>query len=43
MSRVGKHAIAIPAGITVEVKPDAVKAKGKAGEGTVKITRDVVV
>lgn len=43
MSRVGKHAIAIPAGITVEVKPDHVKAKGKTGEGSVKITGDVSV
>ena len=43
MSRVGKHAVAIPAGMTVEVKSDHVKAKGKLGEGTVKFTGDVKV
>lgn len=43
MSRVGKNAIAIPQGITVEVKPEALKAKGKLGEGSVKITGDVTV
>lgn len=43
MSRVGKNAIAIPQGVTVEVKPDLVKAKGKLGEGSVKITGDVTV
>jgi len=43
MSRVGKNAIPIPAGLTVEVKPDQLKAKGKLGEGSVKITGDVNV
>lgn len=43
MSRVGKHAIAIPAGVTVEVKADQLKAKGKTAEGTVAITSDVIV
>lgn len=43
MSRVGKNAILIPAGVTVEVKPELVKAKGKTGEGSVKLTDDVVV
>ncbi len=43
MSRVGKHAIAIPQGVTVEVKPNELKAKGKNGEGVVAITKDVVL
>ncbi|MCB9986473.1 MAG: 50S ribosomal protein L6 [Rhodospirillales bacterium] len=43
MSRVGKHAIAIPSGMTVEVKSDHVKAKGKLGEGVVRFTGDVAV
>ena len=43
MSRVGKNAIAIPQGLTVEVKPTELKAKGKLGEGSVKITGDVSV
>lgn len=44
MSRVGKNPVAIPAGVTVEVKPDMVKAKGKTGEGSVRISsKDVSV
>ncbi len=43
MSRVGKHAVAVPAGMTVEVKADHVKAKGKLGEGVVHFTQDVAV
>ena len=43
MSRVGKNAIQIPAGLTVEVKATEVKAKGKLGEGIVKFTDDVQV
>lgn len=31
MSRVGKHAVAVPAGVTVEVKGKAIAVKGKLG------------
>lgn len=31
MSRVGKHAVAVPSGVTVEVKGKAVAVKGKLG------------
>ena len=43
MSRVGKNPVTIPQGMTVEVKSGEVKAKGKLGEGTVKLTDDVSV
>jgi large subunit ribosomal protein L6 len=43
MSRVGKNPVVIPAGMTIEVKPDAFKAKGKLGEGVVALTKDVIV
>jgi len=43
MSRVGKNPVAIPAGVTVEITPTAVKAKGKLGEGSLPLTQDVVV
>lgn len=43
MSRIGKNAIAIPQGVTVEVKPGAIKAKGKLGESTIQISNDVTV
>ena len=32
MSRIGKNPVALPAGVTVEVKGQTVKAKGKLGE-----------
>ena len=31
MSRVGKHAVAVPSGVTVEIKGQAVAVKGKMG------------
>jgi large subunit ribosomal protein L6 len=34
MSRIGKNPIAIPAGVTVEVKDAVVSVKGKLGELT---------
>ena len=34
MSRIGKNPIAIPAGVTVEVKEAVVSVKGKLGELT---------
>lgn len=43
MSRVGKNPVVIPQGMTVEVKSGEIKAKGKLGEGTVKLTDDVSV
>jgi len=43
MSRVGKNPVTIPQGMTVEVKSGEIKAKGKLGEGTVKLTDDVSV
>lgn len=43
MSRVGKHAVAIPSGVTVELKPNELKAKGKNGEGKIAITKDVLI
>lgn len=43
MSRVGKHAVAIPSGVTVELKPTELKAKGKNGEGKIAITKEVLV
>jgi len=43
MSRVGKNPVAIPAGVTVEITPELVKAKGKLGEGSLALTKDVVV
>lgn len=43
MSRVGKNPVNIPQGVTVEVKGGLVKAKGKLGEGTLKLTDDVTV
>ncbi len=32
MSRIGKHPVSVPAGVTVSVKGQAVSAKGKLGE-----------
>lgn len=43
MSRVGKNPVVIPQGVTVEVKGEQLKAKGKMGEGVVAITNDVIV
>lgn len=43
MSRVGKNPVVIPQGMNVEITQDAVKAKGKLGEGSVRLTGDVVV
>ena len=34
MSRIGKNPIAIPSGVTVDVKDDVVTVKGKKGELT---------
>ena len=41
MSRIGQKTIAIPAGVTVDVKDDQVSAKGKVGALTVKLVVEV--
>lgn len=43
MSRVGKLPVAIPSGVTVDVKPDRLIVKGKGGELSTVITGDVTV
>ena len=34
MSRIGKHPVSIPAGVTVTIAPDSVTVKGPKGELT---------
>lgn len=43
MSRVGKHPVEIPSGVTFSIDGNLVKAKGKLGELEAKLTDDVVV
>lgn len=43
MSRVGKYPVTVPAGVTVEIDGNVVKAKGKLGELSVTLTNDVKV
>lgn len=43
MSRIGKYPVAIPAGVTVAVNGDEVKAKGKLGELSVTLNSDVKI
>ena len=43
MSRVGKNPVMVPDGVSVEVKPDQVKAKGKLGELTLPLIDEVSV
>lgn len=43
MSRVGKNPVKIPAGVTVEIAGQQVKAKGKLGELVTPFSRDVKV
>lgn len=43
MSRIGKYPVPVPAGVTVEVKGQNVKAKGKLGELSVIVHDDVAV
>jgi len=43
MSRIGKNPIAIPAGVTVEVKDSIVTVKGKLGQLTQNYTNNVTV
>ncbi len=41
MSRIGKNPVAVPAGVTVEVSGQTVKAKGKLGELSMKLHPEV--
>ncbi|MFO1242499.1 MAG: 50S ribosomal protein L6 [Rickettsiales bacterium] len=43
MSRVGKLPVAIPSGVTIDVKPDRLVVKGKGGELSTVVTGDVTV
>lgn len=43
MSRVGKNPVAIPAGVTIELKGQHLKAKGKRGELELTVHDDVTV
>ena len=43
MSRIGKNPIAIPAGVTVEIKDSVVTVKGKLGQLTQDYTNNVTV
>jgi large subunit ribosomal protein L6 len=43
MSRVGKNPVAIPAGVTIELKGQHLKAKGKRGELQLVVHDDVAV
>src|SRR5262245_54729041 len=43
MSRVGKHAVAVPAGVTVEVKGQAIAVKGKGGNLSLMAPHEVTV
>ena len=43
MSRVGKHPVAVPSGVTVEIANRILKAKGKLGELSLKLSDEVAV
>ena len=43
MSRIGRKPIAIPDGVTVEVKPELVSVKGPKGELEERVSRDIGV
>lgn len=43
MSRVGKNPVPIPAGVTVEVAGQTVKAKGKKGELSLRVADEIIV
>ena len=43
MSRIGKHPVSIPEGVTVEITNQTVVAKGKLGELTAKLPEDVAL
>ena len=41
MSRVGKHPVAVPSGVTVEIANRILKAKGKLGELSLRLSEEV--
>jgi large subunit ribosomal protein L6 len=41
MSRVGKHPVAVPSGVTVEIANRVLKAKGKLGELSLRLNEEV--
>ncbi|HJQ55849.1 MAG TPA: 50S ribosomal protein L6 [Vineibacter sp.] len=43
MSRVGKYPVVIPAGVTVDVAGQTVKAKGKKGELSLRVADEITV
>lgn len=43
MSRIGKHAIPIPTGVTVEITPNLIKANGSLGALSYSFTKEVEV
>lgn len=43
MSRIGKNPVTVPAGVTVTVTGNVVKAKGKAGEASIMLNDNVKV
>ena len=43
MSRIGKHPVAIPAGVDVKIEGAEVRAKGKLGQLAVQMVEDVTV
>jgi len=43
MSRIGKNAVTVPAGVDVKIDGGVVRAKGKLGELTMSVDKDVAV
>ena len=43
MSRIGKHPVAVPSGVTVDVAGQRVTAKGKLGQLSVDLSREVEI
>ena len=43
MSRIGKNPIALPEGVTVDIKDNVITVKGKLGELTQELTDDITV
>jgi len=43
MSRVGKNPVVVPAGVTVDLKGQALKVKGKRGELSLVVHDDIEV
>ncbi len=43
MSRIGKHAVPVPSGVDVKVDGQTVTAKGRLGQGAVRISDEIAV